>query len=214
MVGSYLNHFSYWRGDMVIGKVGIKCGKSGNESGLVGVRLLEIIRPSFQIGQSHFPFSETAAAAAIDSVTVASFCRLSRTTVSAKSLVSSSVFPSGTSTIYDSSTTVHKPPPLSRSDSPNSVTDAVLAADDGESGDPLFFVEYVEPLGAGARRKAGDDSNLAKAADANLAAFHNGAAADKVFVYLRAVESANHRPDGRCRSPDPLRDQGGALTGA
>ncbi|KAL0913388.1 hypothetical protein M5K25_016846 [Dendrobium thyrsiflorum] len=115
----------------------------------------------------------------MDSVTVASFCRLSRTTVSAKSLVSSSVFPSGTSTIYDSSTTVHKPPPLSRSDSPNSVTDAVLAADDGESGDPLFFVEYVEPLGAGARRKAGDDSNLAKAADANLAAFHNGAAADK-----------------------------------
>lgn len=89
----------------------------------------------------------------------------------------------------------------------------MLAADDGESGDPLIFVEYVEPLGTGTCWKAGDDDDLAKAADVNVAAFYNGAAADKVFVDLGAVESANHRPDGGCWSPDPLRNQGRALTG-
>lgn len=48
---------------------------------------------------------------AMPSVTDASFCRFNFTTVSANKRVSSSVFPSGISTTYDSKTTVQISPP-------------------------------------------------------------------------------------------------------
>lgn len=90
----------------------------------------------------------------------------------------------------------------------------MLAADDGESGDPLVVVEDVETLYAVAAREAGDDADVAEAANLNLAAASDGAAADEVFVDLGKIEAADDRPNGGRRREDSLCQEGGALPGA
>lgn len=89
----------------------------------------------------------------------------------------------------------------------------MLSTDDGESGDPLVFIEDVEALYGVTSREARDDADVPEAAYLNLAVPFHGAAADKVFVYLRKIEAANHRPNCGRRRVDSLRHEGGALAG-
>ncbi|CAL9038433.1 unnamed protein product [Musa banksii] len=98
------------------------------------------------------------------------------------------------------------------------VPEAVLSADDGEAEHTPAVVDEVEALGAGARREAGYDADLAEAPRSELATavtpVLEGAAPDEVLVDLGTVEPPDHRPDGGGRGPDPLGEDGGALSRA
>lgn len=74
------------------------------------------------------------------------------------------------------------------------VPEAVLAADDAETGDSAVVVEDVESLGAGVCGEAGDDVHLPQAPDGHLAGLE-AAGLDEVLVELGLVESAGHGPD-------------------
>lgn len=91
------------------------------------------------------------------------------------------------------------------------VPQAVLAANDAEARDAAAVVEDVEALGAGGRRQAGDDVDVARVAHRHPEPLAHGAALDEVLVGVRLVELANHGPHRVRRRVDSLRQQGGAL---
>lgn len=71
----------------------------------------------------------------------------------------------------------------------------MIAADDGEGDDAAAIVEDLKPLVAGGGGEAGDHSHSPKRADITVAG-DDVAALEEVLVYMRRVESADHRPDG------------------
>lgn len=71
--------------------------------------------------------------------------------------------------------------------------EAVVAADELDAEYVLVVVELLEPLGAGCRRQAGLDVDLAEAADLELVPAHD-AAADERLVPLRLVEAPHQLP--------------------
>ena len=71
--------------------------------------------------------------------------------------------------------------------------EAVVAADELDAEYVLVVVELLEPLGAGGRRQAGPDVDLAEAADLELVPDHD-AAADERLVPLRLVEAPHQLP--------------------
>ena len=64
----------------------------------------------------------------------------------------------------------------------------VLASDDAEPRHPPLVVEHVEPLRRRVRRQPADHDHVARATDAHLESFLDGAGLDEVLVGLRFVE--------------------------
>ncbi|KAH7553899.1 hypothetical protein JRO89_XS12G0073600 [Xanthoceras sorbifolium] len=89
----------------------------------------------------------------------------------------------------------------------------MVASHDAKADDVALVIEDLEPLGAALGGEAGDDVNLAEAANADVAAVDDAAALDEVLVPLRVVEPTDHGPDG-CDGSRDLLDYGGvALVG-
>lgn len=91
------------------------------------------------------------------------------------------------------------------------VPQAVVPADDAESGHAPLVVEDVEPLRAGGRRQTGDDADVTQRADADAEPLPHAAALDEVLVRLGLVEAADDGPHVLRRRVDALREYGGAL---
>jgi len=86
----------------------------------------------------------------------------------------------------------------------------VIAAHDGEGDHVAAVVEDLKPLVAGGGGEAGDHSHSPDRADATVAG-DDFTALGEVFIGLRRVESAHHRPDGVDRSANLLNHSGAAL---
>lgn len=89
----------------------------------------------------------------------------------------------------------------------------MFAADNGERDDVAVVVEDLEAFLACGGGEAGDHAHAPESADVTVAG-NDVTAAYEVFVHLRRVESANHRPDGLDGGADLLDHGGAALVGA
>ncbi|KAF5460314.1 hypothetical protein F2P56_020193 [Juglans regia] len=102
--------------------------------------------------------------------------------------------------------------PVHRRDRPV-ILQPVLPSDNTEPCDVPLVVQYIQPLGAGSRRKPGDDIHVPGAPDDHTEVVLHRAALDEVLVGMGFVEAPNDGPDGVGRRVYALRHQGGALAG-